>query len=148
MSGRRWSFWLIGVLGIAIGAVCGVLIGASHVAKRIRPGYETLASLPWANAVNNASQDVRVLDRLRTGNATEATELLEEQLNENLVVLSSYETDVPAHLKSEAAYHVLQRAAAYRDKYPRPPTRGSNGPQVDAAVAKALAIGRNHVPAP
>ena len=146
MLGNQRSLWLIVALGA--GLICGAICGALIMRQLIRPGYEILASLPWSSAINGTSRETKVLEKLRAGDTTGATALLEKHLDEDLYVLGSYETDVPTHFRSEADYRVLRRAAEYRDKYPRATSIDESSRQADAVVAKALTIWRNHVPAP
>jgi hypothetical protein len=145
---RPRSFWVAGLAGLLLGVVLGFLAGTVRLAHLVRPGYEVPAALPWSGASNDVSEETQVLRALRTGDTAGATELLEQHLDEHLYMLGTYDTDVPANLHSAATYRVLQRAAEYRAAYPRAPSTTSDGQKADAVIFRALAIGREHVPAP
>ena len=148
MSGRRASFLIGCALGVGVGLVLGVVVGYVVMGRLIRPGTKLLTSLPWADAANDISEETQILEKLRSGDSDGAAGILEQRLDEHLYLMASYETEVPAYLRPEATYRVLRRAAQYRDSHPRPPSSAPARSETETAIAKALEIGRQHVPAP
>ena len=117
------SLLLIAALGtgLAVGAWFG-----SRRCRRICEEYQL------ATVNLEALQSLRALERLRAGNAEETVSSLEIQLDTALVQFGGWSRErrlSPDHIQT------LKEARKYRDWFPR-----TWKPNVDAAVAKALAL--------
>ena len=141
---RSWSFaW--GAGGLVLGFLIGAGLTATVLISRFRPVSQMLLASPYATAASATSLDTNVLTRLRSGAVEEADALLEDDLDGHLFTLGSYQT-IPAEYRQDAIYRVLARAAAYRREHPRPAGAKPLSPEVDAQVAKALALGQQAAP--
>jgi hypothetical protein len=135
---KRWVWCLIGV---AVGFVIGGIAGIMRAQIMFRPLVELFQMQPFGSASSSALIDLRALKKLRGGNADDAVELLETDLDGQLFWLASYEA-VPADRRIQSIYNLLGRAAAYRQEYPRPPRTGTDGAAFDATMVKALSLGK------
>ena len=135
---KRWVWCLIGV---AVGFVIGGVASIMRAQIMFRPVVELFQMQPFGSASSSALTDLRALKKLRGGNADDAIEILETDLDGQLFWLASYES-VPADRRIQSIYNLLGRAAAYRQQYPRPPRSGTDGAAFDATMAKALSLGK------
>jgi hypothetical protein len=88
------------------------------------------------SSATEAVTTVVILKQLRAGNTTNAVEILEMKLDEDLMTLGSF-LDNPRDLKSDPHYiKTLQMARDYRIQFPH----NSSSPLVDEATAKAFGL--------
>src|SRR5207253_10903612 len=133
---KHWVWCLIGVAG---GFVIGGIAGIMRAQIMFRSVVELFQMQPFGSASSSALTDLRALKKLRGGNADDAVEILETDLDEQLFWLALYES-VPADRRIQSIYILLVRAAAYRQEYPRPPRTATVVAAVDTSIARALSL--------
>lgn len=134
---NKSSAWLLATLTLVAGLLTGAAgtwyLGSQFIAR-------TLAQSDTAET----GIAVRVLVRLRSGDSAEAIDLLEAKLDGDLIGLGSSLDRLPPSRREASAVKMLRLAGDYRRQFPR----RSSLPEVDAAVAKALALADPEAGAP
>jgi hypothetical protein len=122
------------IILIVVAFIIGVIGGGWSVAYIY--GQITMRLITSTEAADT-SMDVALLKQLRADDVSNATDLLEVQLDGSVGTLGLYMSNVPKAKRDPLLLKTLQTAKTYLEKFPY--TNSSN-PEIDQSVSNAFSL--------
>lgn len=110
---------------VVLGAVIGAAATFGGVYLYAKPIITFIEHSPYISAASQAKLDIAVLRRLRAGDVTSATEIMEGRLSLDDATLSRYDAAIPQKARDYLVLSGREAIREYRTQYPQgvPPNK-------------------------